>query len=73
MIKKLESAGLGFYVRATETQQKLGIYDDCVLITLVPVVLHSSTCNSTVRNDTLLLSLLLDILAESSHMSCKPV
>ena len=72
MIKKLESAGLGFYVRATETQQKLGIYDDCVLA-LVPVVLHSSTCNSTVRNDTSLLSLLLDILAESSHMSCKPV
>ena len=31
MIKKLESAGLGFYVRATETQQKLGIYDDCVI------------------------------------------
>ena len=25
MIKKLESAGLGFYVRATETQQKLGL------------------------------------------------
>ena len=25
MIKKLESAGLGFYVKATETQQKLGI------------------------------------------------
>jgi len=25
MIKKLESAGLGFYMRATETQQKLGI------------------------------------------------
>ena len=24
MIKKLESAGLGFYVKATETQQKLG-------------------------------------------------
>ena len=24
MIEKLESAGLGFYVRATETQQKLG-------------------------------------------------
>ena len=27
MIEKLESAGLGFYVRATETQQKLG---ECV-------------------------------------------
>ena len=26
MIKKLESAGLGFYVKATETQQKLGGY-----------------------------------------------
>ena len=26
MIEKLESAGLGFYVRATETQQKLGTY-----------------------------------------------
>ena len=26
MIEKLESAGLGFYVRATETQQKLGEY-----------------------------------------------
>ena len=37
MIKKLESAGLGFYVRATETQQKLGIYDDCVLLPLVSV------------------------------------
>ena len=24
MIEKLESAGLGFYVKATETQQKLG-------------------------------------------------
>jgi len=24
MVEKLESAGLGFYVRATETQQKLG-------------------------------------------------
>lgn len=24
MIQKLEFAGLGFYVRATETQQKLG-------------------------------------------------
>jgi len=24
MIEKLESAGLGFYMRATETQQKLG-------------------------------------------------
>ena len=24
MIKKLESAGLGFYVKATKTQQKLG-------------------------------------------------
>ena len=24
MIGKLESAGLGFYVKATETQQKLG-------------------------------------------------
>ena len=24
MIEKLESAGLGFYVRDTETQQKLG-------------------------------------------------
>ena len=28
MIKKLESAGLGFYVKATETQEKLG---ECVL------------------------------------------
>ena len=27
MIEKLESAGLGFYVRATKTQQKLG---ECV-------------------------------------------
>lgn len=26
MIKRLETAGLGFYVRATETQQKLGTY-----------------------------------------------
>ena len=26
MIEKLETAGLGFYVRATETQQKLGMY-----------------------------------------------
>ena len=26
MIKKLESAGLGFYVKATETQHKLGMY-----------------------------------------------
>lgn len=25
MIKRLESAGLGFFVQATETQQKLGI------------------------------------------------
>lgn len=25
MIKKLESAGLGFYVKATQTQQKLGM------------------------------------------------
>ena len=34
MIKKLESAGLGFYVRATKTQQKLG---ECIYI----VVFHS--------------------------------
>ena len=27
MIKRLETAGLGFYVRATETQQRLGTYD----------------------------------------------
>ena len=26
MISKLESAGLGFFVKATETQQKLGAY-----------------------------------------------
>ena len=26
MISKLESAGLGFFVKATETQQKLGIH-----------------------------------------------
>ena len=26
MIKKLESAGLGFYVKATKTQQKLGLF-----------------------------------------------
>ena len=26
MIEKLESAGLGFYVKATETQQKLGSF-----------------------------------------------
>ena len=26
MIKKLENAGLGFYVRETETHQKLGIF-----------------------------------------------
>ena len=26
MIIKLESAGLGFFVKATQTQQKLGIY-----------------------------------------------
>ena len=26
MISKLESAGLGFFVKATETQQKLGVY-----------------------------------------------
>jgi hypothetical protein len=25
MIKRLEKAGLGFYVRASETQQRLGI------------------------------------------------
>ena len=25
MIKRLEEAGLGFFVKATETQQKLGI------------------------------------------------
>ena len=28
MIKKLESAGLGFYVKATEVQQKLGMYNN---------------------------------------------
>ena len=27
MIERLEKAGLGFYVRATETQQRLGKYD----------------------------------------------
>ena len=27
MIQKLKTAGLGFYVRETETQQKLGIHN----------------------------------------------
>ena len=30
MISKLESAGLGFYVKATETQQKLGKMEICM-------------------------------------------
>ena len=45
MIKKLESAGLGFYVRATETQQKLG---KCA----VDTSFSSPTCNSRVHNST---------------------
>ena len=32
MIKKLESAGLGFYVKATETQEKLGEFTNCLII-----------------------------------------
>ena len=32
MIKRLESAGLGFFVQATETQQKLGRNVVCVYI-----------------------------------------
>lgn len=32
MIERLEKAGLGFYVRATETQQRLGIiFYTCVV------------------------------------------
>ena len=30
MIKKLENAGLGFYVRETETHQKLGTLSICL-------------------------------------------
>ena len=30
MIEKLRSAGLGFYVRDTETQQKLGMFTICI-------------------------------------------
>ena len=40
MIKKLESAGLGFYVKATETQQKLGINLYIIIIANLKCVLN---------------------------------
>ena len=40
MIKKLESAGLGFYVKATETQQKLGINLYIVIIANLKCVIN---------------------------------
>ena len=40
MIEKLESAGLGFYVKATETQQKLGEFTIiCWWFTVVVILL----------------------------------
>ena len=38
MIKRLETAGLGFYVRATETQQRLGTYIYYTDITIACIV-----------------------------------
>ena len=32
MISKLESAGLGFFVKATETQQKLGTQELDIIV-----------------------------------------
>ena len=33
MIKKLESAGLGFYVKSTETQDRLGtVINNCIFV-----------------------------------------
>ena len=50
MIEKLESAGLGFYVKATETQQKLGSFQitkylywyDCIsIISVINCCIHN--------------------------------
>ncbi len=43
MIKKLESAGLGFYVKVTETQQKLGTaYKLYMVVILVKLYMYKS-------------------------------
>ena len=46
MIKKLENAGLGFYVRETETHQKLGILFSCMHIRIKQLAIGYlfSTC-----------------------------
>ena len=38
MIEKLESAGLGFYVKATETQQKLGSFQIRLLTMIILLI-----------------------------------
>ena len=42
MIEKLESAGLGFYVKATETQQKLGSFQIRMYSVLTMIILLHS-------------------------------
>ena len=41
-IEKLESAGLGFYVKATETQQKLGSFQIRMYSVLTMIILLHS-------------------------------
>ena len=47
MISKLESAGLGFFVKATETQQKLGVYILVILKLHLILYIYTHRQNST--------------------------
>lgn len=40
MIEKLDKAGLGFYVRVSETQQKLGETEHLTLIFCTFIIVH---------------------------------
>ena len=51
MIKKLENAGLGFYVRETDTNQKLGNLYNKVSVMLVRSVLVVLYVTCSMKNE----------------------
>ena len=58
MIKRLENAGLGFYVRESDTQQKLGTIMHTLLQTLDDLINQNNGCHKIAMQ---LLSILYNI------------